>query len=157
MRHNFAAALLFVVIAAAVSSPGQKSAVPKKPGVEQDLIRTEIGFFEAWKTQDEAYFRSHVAEDGVFWGEDGTLSREEQLREQKMSAAVCTVRGYNLSDFGVMPLSAGTYLLTYKAEQYGTCSGSALPVHLNGSSVYVLREGRWLAAYRAQIAMKGQD
>jgi hypothetical protein len=122
--------------------------------VQQELVRIETGFFEAWKTQDQSYFREHMPESGVFWGESGTLSREQELTEQQASAKVCTVEGYGLSEFGVLPLSSGTYLLTYKAEQYVNCGGSKMPVHMNGSSVYVLKSGHWQAVYRAEVPLK---
>jgi len=125
--------------------------------VEQELVRTETGFFEAWKTKDQAYFREHMSESGVFWGENGTFSRNQQLAQQEAAAKTCTVEGYGLSDFGALPLAAGAYLLTYKAEQYATCNGERLQVHINGSSIYVLKAGRWQAIYRAQVPLKNQS
>ena len=122
--------------------------------VQQELVRIETGFFEAWKTRDQAYFREHMPENGIFWGESGTFSREQQLAEQQNSAKSCTVEGYGLSDFGALPLATGAYLLTYKAERYATCDGEKVPVHLNGSSVYVLKAGRWQAVYRAEVPLK---
>ena len=122
--------------------------------IQQQLVRIESGFFEAWKTKDQAYFREHMSENSVFWGEYGTFSREQVLAEQLASAKTCTVDGYGLSDFGALPLAAGVYLLTYKAEQYATCDGEKVPVHMNGSSVYVLKAGRWQAIYRAEVPLK---
>lgn len=124
--------------------------------IEQELIKTETGFFEAWKAKDEAYFRAHLAENAVFWGESGTFSRDEQLQAQRDSAKVCNVEGYGLSDFGVLPLTAGVYLLTYKADQYASCNGEKVPVHMNGSSVYILKAGHWQAAYRAEVPLQNQ-
>lgn len=126
-------------------------------GVQLELVRTETGFFEAWKTKDQSYFRDHMSENGVVWGENGTFSRDEQLAEQQASAKTCNVEGYGLSDFGALPLAAGAYLLTYKAEQYATCNGERLQVHINGSSIYVLKAGRWQAIYRAQVPLKNQS
>lgn len=125
--------------------------------VQQELIRTETGFFEAWKMKDQTYFREHIAENGVFWGESGTSSRAQQLQEQEDSAKVCKIDGYGLSDFGVLPLTDGAYLLTYKAEQYATCNGEKVPVHMNGSSIYILKAGRWQAAFRAEVPLKNQN
>jgi hypothetical protein len=124
--------------------------------VQQELVRIETGFFEAWKTKDQAYFRDHMPENGIFWGENGTFSRDQQLAEQQTSAKTCTVEGYGLSDFGALPLAAGTYLLTYKAEQYATCNGEKLPIHINGSSIYVFKTGHWQAIYRAEVPLKNQ-
>jgi hypothetical protein len=125
--------------------------------LQQELVRTETGFFEAWKMKDQAYFREHIAENGIFWGESGTFSRAQQLQEQEASAKVCKVEGYGLSDFGVLPLTEGAYLLTYKAEQYATCNGEKVPVHMNGSSIYILKAGHWQAIYRAAVPLKNQS
>jgi uncharacterized protein DUF4440 len=122
--------------------------------VQLELVRIETGFFEAWKTNDQAYFREHMPENGIFWSDSGTLSRDQQLAAQQASGKTCTVEGYGLSDFGALPLATGAYLLTYKAEQYATCNGEKLPVHLNGSSIYILKAGHWQAIYRAQVPLK---
>jgi len=122
--------------------------------VQLELVRTETGFFEAWKNKDQAYFREHMLENGIFWSDSGTLSREQQLAELQASAKTCTVEGYGLSDFGALPLASGAYLLTYKAEQYATCNGEKVPVHMNGSSIYILKAGHWRAIYRAEVPLK---
>ena len=122
--------------------------------VQQELVRIETGFFEAWKTKDQNYFREHMAENGIFWGETGAVSRDQRLAEQQASAKTCTVEGYGLSDFGALPLASGAYLLTYKAEQYATCNGEKVPVHLNGSSIYIFKAGHWQAIYRAEVPLK---
>jgi len=99
--------------------------------------------------------QSHAGERRLL-GEDGTLSRDQQLESMTASAKACAVEGYRLSDFGVLPLATGAYLLTYKAEQFVSCGGSKLPVHMNGSSVYIRKDGRWQAVYRAEVALKNQ-
>ncbi len=137
--------------------PTRAQAPQKKGSVEQELVRTETGFFEAWKTKDEGYFRNHIPANGVFWGESGTFSRDQQLEEQRASAKMCSVQGYGLSDFGVLPLATGAYLLTYKVDQYATCGGEKVPVHMNGSSVYIFRDGRWQAIFRAEVPLKNQN
>jgi hypothetical protein len=134
-------------------SPRKEASNPTK--IEQELISTEIGFFEAWKKKDDSYFREHMAENGVFWGESGTFSRDQQLQQQA-SAKNCSVEGYGLSEFGALPLTAGVYLLTYQADQYATCNGEKLPVHMNGSSIYLLKAGRWQAVYRAEVPLNPQ-
>lgn len=154
-RTLLTSAALFVLLVF-VFHPMRAETPQKKSGVEQELVRTETGFFEAWKAKDLAYFRNHIPENGVFWGENGTFSRAQQLEEQQASAKTCEVQGYGLSDFGVLPLAAGSYLLTYKAEQYATCGGEKVPVHMNGSSVYIFKDGRWQAIYRAEVPLKNQ-
>ena len=125
--------------------------------VQQELVQIETGFFEAWRTNDQGYFREHMAENGVFWGEDGVISRDQQLASMQAEAKSCTRQGFGLSDFGALPLASGAYLLTYKIEQYATCNGEKLPVHMNGSSIYILKAGRWQAIYRAIIPQKNES
>jgi hypothetical protein len=150
--------LTAIFLALAISSPQtQAQAAAKQVKVQQELIETETGFFDAWKTKDTAYFRNHIPADGVYWTEDGIFSREQQLSRQASLAKTCAVQGYSLSDFGVLPLTTGAYLLTFKAEQYVTCDGERLPIHINGSSVYVFKDGRWQAVYRAQVTLKHQN
>jgi hypothetical protein len=169
MNHErFSANKVFVSLAtillqlSLLVSPASAQAPSKKPdarsgshaSVQQELVRTETGFFEAWKTKDLAYLREHMVENGVFWGEYGTFSRDQQLAEQQASAKDCTVDGYGLSDFGALPLASGAYLLTYKVDQYATCNGEKVPVHMNGSSIYIFKAGRWQAMYRAEVPLK---
>jgi hypothetical protein len=162
--ESAATLVIFGLLLGATSAQTNKKSTPSVGGVpqahaqrgnvEQELVRIETGFFEAWKTKDPAYFREHIPENGIFWGEYGIASRDQQLAAQEGSAKVCTVEGYGLSDFGALPLAAGVYLLTYKAEQYATCNGEKVPVHMNGSSIYVLKAGRWQAIYRAEVPAK---
>ncbi len=151
---NFAALLISLAFAIA---PAHAQGPKTKSNVDQELVRTETGFFEAWKSKDVAYFRNHIPENGIFWGEYGTAPRAQQLEEQQQSAQSCVVEGYSLSDFGVLPLATGAYLLTYRAAQHATCGGQKVPVHMNGSSVYIFKEGRWQAIYRAEVPLKNQD
>jgi hypothetical protein len=127
--------------------------------LQQELVQVETGFFEAWRTNDLAYFREHMAENGVFWGEDGVVSRDQQLSslEAAAKAKTCTMQGFGLSDFGALPLASGAYLLTYKAQQYGTCNGEKLPIHMNGSSIYILKAGHWQVIYRAIVPQKNES
>lgn len=144
--------LCFALSPSAIPQAEEKKSADA-PKVEQELISTEIGFFEAWKKKDDSYFREHMAENGVFWGESGTFSRDEQLQQQQVNSKNCNVEGYGLSEFGALPLINGAYLLTYKADQYATCNGEKLPVHLNGSSIYILKAGHWQAVYRAEVPL----
>jgi hypothetical protein len=145
----------FALSPIALPQADQKKAA-EAPKIEQELISTEIGFFEAWKKKDDSYFRVHMAENGVFWGESGTFSRDEQLQQQQANAKNCTVEGYGLSEFGALPLTNGAYLLTYKADQYAACNGEKLPVHMNGSSIYIFKARQWQAIFRAEVPLISQ-
>jgi hypothetical protein len=153
--------LLLPLTLASAQSPAKSNesrAEPTSPlAIQQELVQIETGFFEAWRTNDLAYFREHMADNGVFWGEDGTYSLNQQLAALQAAAKNCTVQGYGLSDFGALPLTSGAYLITYRAQQYATCNGEKLPVHMNGSSIYVFKAGRWQAIYRAEVRPKNES
>lgn len=160
-RFRLSSVGVIALLVCASTAHAQTSARESKPSnsspqvnTEQQLVEIESGFFEAWRTNDQGYFREHMAETGVFWGEDGTLSRDQQLASWQANAKNCTVQGFGLSDFGALALASGAYLVTYKAQRYGICNGEKLPVHINGSSIYVFRSGHWLAIYRAQVPVK---
>jgi hypothetical protein len=154
LAYAIVVAIAFVSRATRAETPHKKTGV--QGNVQQQLVSIETGFFEAWKTKDDTYFRSHMLASGVFWGEDGTLARDQQLQKQQASAKTCAVEGYGLSDFHLLPLTTGAYLLTYTAEQYATCGGEKLPIHITGSSIYVFKERRWQAIYRAEVPMRDQ-
>jgi hypothetical protein len=145
--------LMFLFSAYAAAQAAEKAAAATPVKVEQELISTEMGFYEAWKTRDQAYFRSHMPENGIFWSESGVVGREQQLQLQQIADKTCNVSGYGLTDFGVLPIAAGAYLLTYKVDQYATCNGEKLPVHMHGSSIYVSKAGHWQAIYRAEVPL----
>jgi hypothetical protein len=153
-------AAILAVVASLLSAASAQTRHPKNDtendtrNVQLELVRIETGFFEAWKTKDQSYFRDHMAENGIFWGENGTTSRDQQLAELQDSAKTCTVEGFGLSDFGALPLAPGVYLLTYKAEKYAACNGERMPVHANGSSIYIFKAGKWQAIYRAEVPLK---
>jgi len=148
------ASIMISLVILSISVSGQAPNASTTNKTEQELVSTEFGFFEAWKTKDETYFRAHMTEDGIFWDESGTVARDEHLQQQQADAKTCKVDGYGLSDFGLLPLVSGAFLLTYKVDQYATCNGEKLPVHMNGSSIYVIKGGHWMATYRAEVPLQ---
>jgi hypothetical protein len=146
--------LALLLVPTSAQTPHKNDAGNEVRNVQLELVRIETGFFEAWKNNDQAYFRDHMPENGIFWNDGGTFSRDQQLADQQTSAKTCTVEGYGLSDFGALPLATGAYLLTYKAEQYATCNGEKAPVHMNGSSIYIFKSGHWQAIYHAEVPLK---
>ena len=61
--------LTFAALVISVAFPFQPAhaqAPRTKINIDQELVRTETGFFEAWKSKDVAYFRNHIPENGIF-------------------------------------------------------------------------------------------
>ena len=150
-RYLPLAALLLLALAsisfaqttpAASPSPSPKPAMSKAQ-IRGRIIATEKKLWEAWKNKDMKPFKANLSADSVMIGDRGVSGKNDIVKE--MASMPCDVKSYDLSDFKVTFLSAGTALLTYKGAAEGTCAGTAIPT-VWSSSVYVNRGGRWLVA-----------
>jgi hypothetical protein len=118
------------------------------------LVALEKGFFEAWKTGHPEYFDQHIAPGGIFFGQFGVSDKSDEVASQRQSAGHCNVISYELSNFRLVLASNGMAILTYRAEQHGTCYGSPFDPFMNGLSVYVQRDGQWFNAVRSEVPAK---
>ena len=155
------AALLILALASisfAQTTP-QATASPSpspKPGMTRAQIRshviaTEKKLWEAWKNKDPKPFKATLSSDSVLIGDSGITGKNDMVKE--MATMPCEVSSYELSDFKVTFLSAGTVLLTYKGSASGTCGGTAIPT-VWASSVYVNRGGKWWAVSHQETPVK---
>jgi len=139
------AAILIVVFAGfafaqePTASPMPKPQLTRGQALRQ-LSSLETKLWEGWKNKDMKPFRSYIAADAVMIGDSGTANKDQALEDL---SAPCEVRSYSLSNMDISKISAGTYLLTYKAAQDATCGGTAIPPTIWASSVWVMRNGRW--------------
>ena len=158
-RHLPLAALLllaFASISFAQTTPAASPSPSPKPAMSRAQIRgriiaTEKKLWEAWKNKDSKPFKANLTADSVMIGESGVAGKNDAVKE--MAAAPCEVKSYELTDFKVTFLNAGTALLTYKGTTVGTCAGTAIPATWS-SSVYVNRGGRWMVASHQETPTK---
>lgn len=146
-RHLPLAAILVLAFASLAlaqeptPSPTPKPEMTKAQALKQ-LSALETKLWDGWKNKDMKPFRTYIAADAVMVGDSGTAGKEQALQDL---SAPCDVRSYSLSDMQVSRISAGTWLLTYKAAQDATCGGTTIPPTIWASSVWVMRRGRWRA------------
>jgi hypothetical protein len=131
-------------------SPAAKPAMSKAQ-IRGRLIATEKKLWEAWKNKDAKPFKANLAADSVMIGDSGVSGKNEAIKD--ITSAPCEIKSFELTDFKVTFLSAGTALLTYKGTTDGTCGGAALP-KVWASSLYVNRGGKWLAASHQETPVK---
>ena len=62
----------------------------------------------------------------------------------------CDVKSYSLSDTKVDWIDKDTALLTYKAESDATCGGQKSPSPVYAASVWVKKNGKWIAAFHQE-------
>jgi uncharacterized protein (TIGR02246 family) len=112
--------------------------------VKDAVTSIEKSLWKAWKNNDTAVFQQHLADDAVGVGPQGVISGKEQL-VREMTAEPCDVRDFSFSDWNVHQISEDAVLVTYKAKQDATCGGTQIPSEVVASSIYVKKDGRWLA------------
>ena len=109
--------------------------------VEQ-LIQLEKQSWEAWKNQDDAFFRSFLSDDHVEMGFGGPADKATVVNA--IASHVCHVSSYSVDAFRTTVLSADTVLVNYHAAQDTTCGSAKVPSPVWVSSLYQRRGKHWL-------------
>jgi hypothetical protein len=133
-------AVLSVMLTLAWSTPARAQS-----DLQATLVEIERSLWEAWKNGEWDVFRGHMVEAAVNNGAGGVMAPRDAMI-QSMQAEPCEVASYALSDFQVHRVASGTAILTYRAEQAGTCGGETLRSPVWSSSVFVNQDGRWMNA-----------
>ncbi|RPJ59793.1 MAG: nuclear transport factor 2 family protein [Acidobacteria bacterium] len=131
----------FVVVCLSVISGGSLVA----QDVKSDVTAIEKSLWEAWKNKQTDPFRQNLADNTVGVSPMGITAGKEQVIKE-MTASPCEVRSFSLSDWQVHEITPETVIVTYKAKQDATCQGNKVPADVVASSVYVKKDGKWLAA-----------
>lgn len=138
--------LVILVLACSISAAAQKTGQP-------DFQAMEKGAWDAFGKGDAKYFESFVAEDGVVFN-GSALSNKAQLVKE-VSSKPCDVKSYSFNNFKVTMIDNDAALVTYGATQDGTCAGQPMPAKVMSSSIYVKRNGKWLAFYHQESPVTG--
>jgi len=131
----------FVVVCLSVISGGSLVA----QDVKSDVTAIEKSLWEAWKNKQTDAFQQNLADNTVGVSPMGITAGKEQVIKE-MTASPCEVRSFSLSDWQVHEITPETVIVTYKAKQDATCQGNKVPADVVASSVYVKKDGKWLAA-----------
>lgn len=115
------------------------------------LITAERRLWDAWKNGKPEVWRQNLRDDAVFFGQYGVAPKSELVAEQKESIISCKVESYSLTDPRAIRLDDNSAILLYEAEQHAVCGGATVQPRMHGSSVYVLREGKWLNVFRSEV------
>lgn len=142
MRSYVYLSTVVLVLSAAVLSGGPLLA---QEDAKAQIISIEETLWKAWKNQDTQPFEMHLSDDTVNINAGGITSGKAQVI-QSVAGGTCDVKSYSLSDWKVHQLTEDTAILTYRAQQSGTCDGEPIPAAVYASSVYLKKGGKWLAA-----------
>jgi len=120
--------------------------------VKSTVTAIEKSLWEAWKNRQTQAFEQHLAPNTVSVTPHGIVTGKEAVIKE-MSANPCDVRNFSLSDWQVHEISSETVIVTYKAKQDATCRGNKIPTDVMSTSVYVKRDGKWMAASYQETPM----
>jgi len=151
---RIAIAVSVVVLVLAVAVQAQTLAQTKSGGVEQELIKLENEWADAWVKRDVAFFDRIIADDYTWtspWGEVWTKAQDLAL----LKSGQDVIKSWVLADMKVrvygdaaVVTGRNTVKETYKGEDV---SGQNRWTH-----TWVKRAGRWqcVAAHSSEIAQK---
>ncbi len=112
------------------------------------LIKLEKQSWEAWQKRDGKFFQNFLSDDHVEMGPGGPNNKAAIVAF--VGSPVCVVKSYSVDKFRVTQFDANNAILTYRAEQDTTCSGTPVPSPAWVSSFFVKRNGHWLNAFYQQ-------
>ena len=111
--------------------------------LEQYIISLDKLGWEAWKNNDPRWFQANTTDEFLSINSDGVSNKEQVVQS---TLADCKVDSVSLADFTFVLLNKDAVLLTYVANQDGTCGGKRLAPKVRVSVNYVRRDGKWLEA-----------
>lgn len=118
---------------------------------EADAIAKEKATWATLEKKDYDAFGNMLTTDYIEVGDDGVFDKAGIVAELKDF----TVSDPTFSNWKMMPIDKDAVLLMYEVSFKGTFKGQEVPPGpYRASSVWVNREGKWLAAYYQQTLAK---
>lgn len=151
----------FLVVAAActtepttntATSSNANTAVSKSTAPsEADMIAKEKATWDTLKKKDYDGFGNMLASDYIEVGDDGVYDKAgivAYLKDLNITDAT-------FSDWKMLPIDNDAVILTYNTNLKGTFKGEAVPPGpYHSASVWVNRDGKWLAFYYQESLAK---
>jgi hypothetical protein len=128
----------------AAATMGATAAAPAMPSVDE-LMAVERSLWTAFGAHDAEPFRQNLTADytQAIAGAPVTVGRDAVV--QAVAAPGCELRSFDLQDAATRELAPGVIALSHTATQDASCAGMALPPKVYSMSIYVWRDGGWLA------------
>ncbi len=131
---------------------GFKASAQSKPtGVAAQIITLEKVSWKAWKNKDASWTQKNTNEEFLSITAEGISDKKQVI---KSTASDCKVEKVALSNFKFVKLTATVVILTYEANQKGSCGGKKLVSHVRSTVNYVKRNGKWLGFERIDECLR---
>jgi len=144
-----AIALAVTMVACTTTTSRSLASAADDASVEARILELERESWMAWKAQDAAFFESFLADDHLELSGRGPGSKRDVVGFIRGGA--CKVESYAINDFRFKRLSETSGMLVYRVRQSTHCGGAAVPSPAWATSVFVLREGRWVNVLYQQL------
>lgn len=130
-------AVMLILVITTVAAAGE---------LKEDLVTLEKAGWKAWAKGDGEFFRKNLTEDHVqvVAGAGWVVGREAIATE--IAKGACEVKSYDFHDIKLRHLAKDVAILSYTATQDASCEGNQMPAKVYATSVYVKKDGKWLAA-----------
>ena len=125
-------------------SPALGGEQPDAGALKTQLIELETQSWVAWKNHDGPFFERFLSDDHVEIQPGGRATKANVVAG--VASQGCTVKDYSITNFTLTVFNPTTALLTYRAEQHTVCGTASVPSPVWASSLFVLRDGRWVNA-----------
>lgn len=125
-----------------------------KDAIEKTLQTKEQAGWQAWKAKDSNFFGEILPDNSVNIA-GGMMDSGKSNIIKGMASANCEVASFSLSDFAYMWLDKHTVLMTYKANQDGTCGGTKIPAKVIASSIWQKQGGKWVSPFHQETVTSG--
>jgi hypothetical protein len=111
---------------------------------EADIMAKEKGAWDAFKKKDAAAFEKMLTTDYIEVLDSGVKDRATSIAGMKDFE----LSDLTFADWKMLPIDKDAVIITYSVNVKGTFKGEAVPPGpYREASVYVNRNGEWLAAY----------
>ena len=137
-------AVTFLTVALATSAAEQSA---NHAAAEKQIMANEMAVNAAFVKNDAATIQKHILPDGVAVDSAGVSPVAEMM---KMLPQMKTEPGWKIDSDKFSWIDDNTAVHTYKWTGKGTVMGQPVPSPTWSSTVWVLRNGQWKAAFHQE-------
>ncbi|MEP7083494.1 MAG: nuclear transport factor 2 family protein [Betaproteobacteria bacterium] len=135
--------LVLAIAIVALSATLVQSKAIADSAVDEQIIALEKAGWNAWKNKDKRWFERNTMKEAMWVSADGITDKAQYLKELPTG---CEIKSVSLANFKFGMKTPDSVIMTYTANQDGTCGGKAVPATVRASVVYVKRGGKWREA-----------
>jgi hypothetical protein len=116
--------------------------------MQQQIVAKEREGLEALKSGNLELFGNLTAEDAVFVDPQGPATKAQVMKNVQNFKLV----DYSMQDVKFVSISPASGLISYKATEKGISHGREFTSVVYVSSVWTLREGKWVCQFSQETA-----